>query len=276
MVLLFGIFGVFDYPWMICDPESGKDNNNGIVLSALFKKNSDLFRMHRLSCPKFVPSLLQFCRMNPYLHRLIIEGEHQYLDFKVEISDSRKIARSMVAFANAMGGRLLIGVKDGGGIAGVRSDEEIYMLKVAATKFCKPKIHFEVRKWQSGKKMVVEVIIPEGVQKPFYCLEEDERWQACIRVGDQNILVEKIVLKVWERQKQTAGTLVRYSHVEEMLIQYLEENPSINRDEFTRLAAVPPYIAEKVLVNLTCMKLLRMSIGEHGTFFSLQKEGFQE
>ncbi|HRY31475.1 MAG TPA: ATP-binding protein [Bacteroidales bacterium] len=214
--------------------------------------------------------------MNPYLHRLILEGEHQQLDFKVEISDSRKIARSMVAFANATGGRLLIGVKDGGGIAGVRSDEEIYMLKIAVTKFCKPRLQFEVRKWQSGKKMVVEVIIPEGNRKPYFCLEEDERWKAYIRVKDQNILVEKIVLKVWERQKQAAATLVRYSHVEEWLVQHLELHPSINSAAFSHMAGIPPFVAEKVLVNLTCMNLLQMTIDEHGTFFSINKEGFQD
>lgn len=46
------------------------------------------------------------------------------LDFKFEISDSKKIARSLVAFANTDGGRLLIGVKDNGVISGIRSEEE--------------------------------------------------------------------------------------------------------------------------------------------------------
>ena len=40
----------------------------------------------------------------------IEEGEHQQQDFKFEVSDSRKIARTLSAFANTDGGRLLIGV----------------------------------------------------------------------------------------------------------------------------------------------------------------------
>ena len=59
-----------------------------------------------------------------YIHALIAEGEHQQQDFKFEISDARKIAKTLSAFANTDGGKLLIGVKDNGKIAGVRSDEE--------------------------------------------------------------------------------------------------------------------------------------------------------
>ena len=58
------------------------------------------------------------------IEELIAQGEHQQLDFKFEVSDSKKIARTLSAFANTDGGRLLIGVKDNGAIAGVRSDEE--------------------------------------------------------------------------------------------------------------------------------------------------------
>ena len=64
-----------------------------------------------------------------YIHALIAEGEHQQQDFKFEISDARKIAKTLSAFANTDGGRLLIGVKDNGKIAGVRSEEEKYMIE---------------------------------------------------------------------------------------------------------------------------------------------------
>lgn len=52
-------------------------------------------------------------KMHP-IEALIEQGEHQQLDFKFEVSDSKKIARTLSAFANTDGGRLLIGVKDNG------------------------------------------------------------------------------------------------------------------------------------------------------------------
>lgn len=79
------------------------------------------------------PFFFTFAAMKPrtdseYIHALISEGEHQKQDFKFEISDARKIAKTLSAFSNTHGGRLLIGVKDNGKIAGVRSDEEKYIL----------------------------------------------------------------------------------------------------------------------------------------------------
>ena len=42
------------------------------------------------------------------IEALIEQGEHQQLDFKFEVSDSKKIARTLSAFANTDGGRLLM------------------------------------------------------------------------------------------------------------------------------------------------------------------------
>ncbi|RLD81534.1 MAG: ATP-binding protein, partial [Bacteroidetes bacterium] len=63
-----------------------------------------------------------------YIQDLIKQGENQYQDFKFVINDSKKIARSLVAFANTDGGRLLVGIKDNGNITGVKTEEEFHMV----------------------------------------------------------------------------------------------------------------------------------------------------
>ena len=63
---------------------------------------------------------------------LVAQGEHERQDFKFLISDARKIARSISAFANHSGGCLLIGVKDNGVVAGVRNEEDIYVASSTA------------------------------------------------------------------------------------------------------------------------------------------------
>ena len=64
-------------------------------------------------------------------------------------------ARSLSAFANTEGGRLLVGVKDNGKIAGIRSEEEIYMIEAAATMYCCPKVEIETRTYLvEGKKRI--------------------------------------------------------------------------------------------------------------------------
>ncbi|MDY3842491.1 MAG: ATP-binding protein, partial [Prevotella sp.] len=58
-----------------------------------------------------------------YLQDLIAQGEHRQQDFKYKVQDAYKLAISVSAFANTAGGRLLIGVRDDGTIAGVSSEE---------------------------------------------------------------------------------------------------------------------------------------------------------
>ena len=114
-----------------------------------------------------------------YIQRLISEGEHVHQDFKFEISDARKIAKSISAFANTEGGRLLVGVKDNGKIAGVRSEEEIYMIEAAAQRYCQPPVDLHTYIYKVEGKDVLEVVIDESPRKPVYALDaEERRWGA--------------------------------------------------------------------------------------------------
>ncbi len=57
------------------------------------------------------------------LIELISEGESTTLEFKRKISSSEKIAKEVVAFANTIGGYLLIGVDDDGTLYGIESEK---------------------------------------------------------------------------------------------------------------------------------------------------------
>src|SRR5690554_1430054 len=74
------------------------------------------------------------------LKSYIREGEHQTQDFKFRVDDSKKIARTLAAFANTDGGRLLIGVKDNGKVVGVNPEEEFHVIQGAASLYCKPEL----------------------------------------------------------------------------------------------------------------------------------------
>jgi len=95
----------------------------------------------------------------------IAQGENQQLDFKFEVSDSKKIARTLSAFANTDGGRLLIGVKDNGSITGVRSEEEFYMIEAASTMYTHPAVPFTATRWEINGKTVLEIYISPSPHK---------------------------------------------------------------------------------------------------------------
>lgn len=209
--------------------------------------------------------------MSAYIQKLILQGEHQRQDFKFQVNDSRKIARTLVAFANTDGGKLLIGVKDNGVIAGIRTDEEYHMIEAAAGMYCKPEIDFASRHWNIEGKRLLEVDVPRAQVKPCYALSEENKWLAYIRVADQNILASTIMIKYWSRKNSSRGAMIRYTDKEKLLLEYLSANTFITLDEFCMLAAIPQYLAENTLVDLMIAGVVEYGQNEKQEWFRLKK-----
>jgi predicted HTH transcriptional regulator len=207
--------------------------------------------------------------MPDYIHRLILEGEHQRLDFKFEISDSRKIARTLVAFANTDGGRLLVGVKDNGAIAGVRSEEEIFMVEGAARLYCRPEVSFAFREWNVEGRRVVEFLIAPGEKKPYMAQGEDGRWLAWVRRHDQNLKANSVIIKVWKSKQSDREASIEFGAAEKMLLSYLEQHDAITMHGFRKLARIPRQKAERVLVAFILMGVIEQEIGERGASYRL-------
>ena len=211
--------------------------------------------------------------MSKHIHNLIQQGEHQRLDFKYEITDSKKIARSLVAFANTDGGTLLVGVKDNGAVAGIRTDEEIYMVEGAASLFCRPEVPISTREWDVNGKKVLEVIVPKSDTRPHQAPSKDGQYRVFIRVADQNLLANKVLLKVWKRQDRGTGVTIRYREIEKLLLDYLQENRKITLSKFCRIAGISYYKAETILVNFILLNIVEMVIGEKETFYRVKGNG---
>lgn len=172
------------------------------------------------------------------------------MDFKFEISDAKKIARTFSAFANTDGGKLLVGVKDNGVISGIRTEEEKYMVESAAHIFCKPAIKYRTRKWNVKGKWVLEVTIPQAEHKPLYAKAENGRWMAYVRVNDQNILANAVMLNVWKSKNRIRGVYIRYGTKEKILLKILEENEFLTSREMADLSGIKKYIVERILVKM--------------------------
>lgn len=207
--------------------------------------------------------------MSSYIYRLIAEGEHQQQDFKFCINDSKKIAKSLVAFANTDGGRLLIGVKDNGKIAGISGDEEFYMVEAAAKIYSKPQIDFTTRQWKIEGKIVLEIGIEPSTKKPHYAKDENGKWLAYIRQKDENILAHKIQIEIWKKGKSTKGVYLSYSDDERFLIHFLRNNKTITFSKFIRKADISRKKAEEILSNFVIIDIINMHTSQDGTFFTL-------
>lgn len=210
--------------------------------------------------------------MNSKLIKMIAEGEHQRQDFKYCINDSRKIARSMVAFANTDGGRLLLGIRDNGSVAGVRSDEEFYMAEAAAKLYSRPPISFNTQQWSVEGKTVLEINIQKSKDIPHFAQTEEGKWLVYIRKDDQDIVAPGILLKVWEQQKSPLGVHIRFSDEEKRLLEVLQVNQSLSLNQLSRQAKFQRWKGEKILVKLIVTGVVGMEISETGTSFFLRND----
>jgi predicted HTH transcriptional regulator len=207
--------------------------------------------------------------MDIYLRKLIAEGESQTLDFKYCVSDSRKIARTLAAFANTDGGRLLIGVRDNGRITGIKTDEEYYMIDTAARLFCRPEISYTIKQRHSGIKTVLEVQVTKGGERPYQVKNEDGKWVTYFRHNDQNLVANKVLLQVWRKTEKGPGVLMKFGKAEDTLLDYLRKNGSITLSRFRKITGIPSHRAEVILANLIIFKVLIMNSSEKGFTYEL-------
>ena len=196
-----------------------------------------------------------------YIQDLILEGEHEHQDFKYQITDARKIARSIAAFANNSGGHLLIGVKDNGNITGVRSDEEIYMIETAAQMYCRPEQHVTFKVYNINGKSVVKADISEAMEKPVEAPDDNGVWHVYYRVADENVLASRLHERILSNSgsgETQADETIRYSEREQMLLQYLREHGGITLEGYKRLAHISEESAMQTVVALHGMGVVNI------------------
>lgn len=204
------------------------------------------------------------------IKRLILEGENVNIDFKKTISNCEKIAKTLVAFANNKGGKLLIGVADDGTIKGVKSEEEEkYMINKAAHQFCKPAIEPNFEEYTVDDKLVLVAEIPKSDLKPHYALDDQGQWWVYFRVQDKSVLASKILIDVLKQDDQKVGTLIQYSDQEKALLSYLDIHGRITLKEFSKLTRSAYKKAQKIIVNLILSGIILPHITEKGEYYIL-------
>lgn len=208
-------------------------------------------------------------RKDLHIQNLIQEGEHQMLDFKFEISDSRRIARSLAAFANTDGGRLLVGVKDNGAIAGVRSDEEIHMIEAAAEMYCQPPVRYSTEEWEINGKTVLEVIVPKDLAEKHKAPDNQGQYKIFVRVKDENLVADNVLIKVWRSNKLSRPAKITFTETEHLLLTYLTENKEITLGEFQQLAQIGRRKAEAILADFVIVGTIELVQTNQNTYFRL-------
>jgi hypothetical protein len=208
-------------------------------------------------------------------YQWIEEGEHDRQDFKETISSSRKIARTLCAFANTRGGRLLVGVRDNGSLRHLDTEAEKQMLENAAAFFCKPEVSILFHTLQIGIKEVMVVEIPESADKPVRCLNQEGEWEVYIRSKDQCLLASDMSIRMLQNEDPDAedAPVLEFGTKEQALLDYLRTNPRINVPQCKAMFNIGTVRARNMLLQMTRSGLLTLHSHEKEEFFTLGTGG---
>jgi len=130
-----------------------------------------------------------------FVNQLLLKVEGEQLEFKQQISSQEKIAKTLSAMSNSVGGLILVGVSDQRKLIGIDPDEEQYMIEGANQDFCSPNADLELQVVTIGpessyeeEKYVMLVIVHPSKGETIYARQRDGTQKAYRRVGDKNLI----------------------------------------------------------------------------------------
>jgi ATP-dependent DNA helicase RecG len=97
-------------------------------------------------------------------------GETSFVQFKERVKVANSLEAEIVAFANAQGGSIVVGVADNGDITGLTKDEkEKYgqLTSNIASQRISPPIGVLINAFLVAEKLVLVIEVPEGDSKPY-------------------------------------------------------------------------------------------------------------
>jgi len=97
------------------------------------------------------------------LHTILQSGEGYKIEFKRNVNTD--LSKELVAFANASGGRILIGIDDDGSMPGVTIDNSLKSKVEMMARDCDPAVVISTEAVSS----ILVIDVPEGKAKPYRC-----------------------------------------------------------------------------------------------------------
>ncbi|MBN2598402.1 MAG: putative DNA binding domain-containing protein [Marinifilaceae bacterium] len=136
---------------------------------------------------------------------LIAKGESKILEFKEALPKNESIAKTVIAFSNTGGGKLIVGVNDKREVVGI-DDTLIFEMqdKIASiiADNCSPGIMPEIYNVNSDGKLVLVIEVVRGNLKPYFLKSQGKVDGTYIRLGATNRIADLETIAELERQKR--------------------------------------------------------------------------
>jgi ATP-dependent DNA helicase RecG len=133
----------------------------------------------------------------------IQQGESKTLEFKQQPPKGEQLAKTLIAFANTSGGKLIIGVDDERQILGIEDDEFELMDRIASIihDLCMPTLlpNIYLETVQNQTLLIIQVY--RGSQIPYSLKNKPREHGVYVRLGASNRLASVEMIHELERQR---------------------------------------------------------------------------
>ncbi|MDY3843430.1 MAG: putative DNA binding domain-containing protein, partial [Prevotella sp.] len=164
---------------------------------------------------------------------------------------------------------LLIGVRDDGTIAGVSSEEEIYMMHNAAYECCSPESDISFKTCHADGRTVVMATIPPATTRPVCAIAPNGSQTAYIRIKDENVVASPVFVEMW-KQEQRDENMMPYTDTESRLMEMMRLNPHEPLHVISKIAHIKRFLVIKVLARLIRYDLIYWEYDGDEFLFSLR------
>jgi len=135
---------------------------------------------------------------------LISQGESKTLELKEQLPRNDSIAKTVIAFANTAGGRLIIGVNDAREIVGIAEDTRFGTQEKISSlihDLCHPNIIPEIYTVQVEAHMLLVVEIFRGNLLPYWFKPKGLQQGTYLRIGSSNRIADEAMITELQRQR---------------------------------------------------------------------------
>ena len=135
----------------------------------------------------------------------IVHGESKNVEFKVSLpKDSSKYTKTIIAFANTQGGRLVIGVEDKTrSIPGVDDDSVFQIMDSIANAVadsCTPQIVPNIELQTIDEKTIIVITVTPGPNRPYYLKSKGKQDGTYIRIAGTSRPADREKIKELEME----------------------------------------------------------------------------
>ncbi|WP_205501015.1 AlbA family DNA-binding domain-containing protein [Rufibacter psychrotolerans] len=203
------------------------------------------------------------------MYLLILQGEGETLEFKKTITHAARIARTLVSFANARGGHILVGVQDNGTITGVDPEEEMHTLNLAVNLFCDPPVQVFYQEVEMDEGTVLKVIIPESSTKPHLAKVKEDDWRCYTRVKDESVQTSLVAgtLPSPEPATETLEEIIDYQ--QERILELLKRFRRLTFRDFMQLGSLSKPQVQRLLAIMVLQGRIRLHDKEKEPYYTL-------